>query len=65
MGKKKKNKKENIMEAKLIKVNDNQFGYKYNVQLWNNGYYSGNGKFFKNKKSAKKFIKNTKRSYKK
>ncbi|MDY0210930.1 MAG: hypothetical protein RBQ91_05955 [Acholeplasma sp.] len=49
------------MELKLIKVRDNPHGYKYNVQLWNNGYYSGNGKFFKEKRTAKQFIKNNKK----
>jgi len=48
------------MEVKLIKVKDNPHGYKFIVQLWFNGYYSGNGKFFKDKKSAKKYIKKNK-----
>lgn len=50
-------------EYKLITMEQrNQWGYKYNVQLWTNGRYYGNGKFFKTKKEANVYIKNKNKS---
>lgn len=43
---------------KLITLKNNPFGYKYNVQVYINGYYTGTGKFFKTKAQALKYIDN-------
>ena len=40
------------MATKIINVRGNPHGYKYNVQIWKNNYYTGNGKFFKTKSKA-------------
>ena len=40
------------MATKIINVRGNPHGYKYNVQIWKNNYYTGNGKFFKTKTKA-------------
>jgi len=42
---------------KVIIVKGNPHGYKYNVQLWNGNYYTGQGKFFKTKKQVNEYIK--------
>ena len=56
-----------MKKCKIIKVNNNIYGYKYNCQIIVNGCYCGNGKFFKTKKEAIKFkkeVKNEKRNEK-
>lgn len=42
-------------KCKIIKMKDHPYGYKYNCQITTNGWYCGNGKFFKTKKEAIKF----------
>lgn len=46
------------MYFKILKIKDNPFGYKYNVQIWRSSYYTGSGKFFKTKTDLKKYIRN-------
>ena len=43
----------------LIETKDHPFGYNYNVQIWKNGLYAGHGKFFKTKKDALTYIKDS------
>jgi hypothetical protein len=45
------------MYFKIIKLKYNSAGYKYNVQLWRNSYYTGNGRFIKDKVELKRYIK--------
>lgn len=42
-------------KCKIIKVKNNIYGYKYDCKIITNGYYCGNGKFFKTKKEANKY----------
>jgi len=44
-------------KCKIIKMKDHPYGYKYDCQIITNGWYCGNGKFFKTKKEARKFKK--------
>jgi len=44
-----------MAKTKIIRLKDNPQGYKYNAQIWVDGYYTGNGKFFRTKASAEKF----------
>jgi hypothetical protein len=46
-----------VTETKIISVKSNPYGYKYNVQVWVDGYYTGSGRFFKTKSQAVKYAK--------
>ena len=52
-----------VNKVKIINLKDNSQGYKYNVQIWVNGYYTGNGRFFKNRREAIAYARQYMRSH--